>query len=476
MALDIPTLRFLLSKFLPDERLIRAFEQWGRVTDDTEDAAARALETAREALISAFAAQIASANADAPPDVFMLDVSGPAPDFVAPLDTQPGTLTAGTGLTGGGNMGANVSLSIPNGGVTYALIQNTSAASVLIGRGQGSGAGVVQEITLGTGVSLSGTVLSASGSGGTVTSVSVVTANGVSGSVATPSTTPAITLTLGAITPTSVAAVGTVTGSNLSGTNTGDQTITLTGDVTGSGTGSFVTAIAAGVIVNADINASAAIGLTKLATVTASQALVSDASGFITASSVTATELGYLSGVTSAIQTQLNGKQATITPAALTKTDDTNVTLTLGGSPSTSLLAATSLALGWTGQLSVTRGGTGDSGTAWTTYSPTVAPTSGAFGSATTSAAYKTIGKTVFLSVAVNISANGTAAGQITITLPFTAARRASFAGAEPSLTGNALFASTNSSLTQIVVAKYDFTYAGGTGANIVITGVYEAA
>lgn len=44
---------------------------------------------------------------------------------------------------------------------------------------------------------------------------------------------------------------------------------------------------------------------------------------------------------------------------ALTKTDDTNVTLTLGGSPTTSLLNATSMALGWTGQLSVARGGTG---------------------------------------------------------------------------------------------------------------------
>lgn len=81
-------------------------------------------------------------------------------------------------------------------------------------------------------------------SNGTVTSVSVVTANGVSGSVATATTTPAITLTLGAITPSSVAASGTISGSNLSGTNTGDQTITLTGDVTGSGTGSFATTLA----------------------------------------------------------------------------------------------------------------------------------------------------------------------------------------------------------------------------------------
>src|SRR5262245_20759736 len=62
------------------------------------------------------------------------------------------------------------------------------------------------------------------GGSGTVTSVSVTTANGVSGTVATPTTTPAITLTLGAIAPASVAATGTVTGSNLSGTNTGDQT------------------------------------------------------------------------------------------------------------------------------------------------------------------------------------------------------------------------------------------------------------
>lgn len=45
--------------------------------------------------------------------------------------------------------------------------------------------------------------------------------------------------------------------------------------------------------------------------------------------------------------------------AALTKTDDTNVTLTLGGTPATSLLTATSITVGWTGELAVDRGGTG---------------------------------------------------------------------------------------------------------------------
>jgi transcription elongation GreA/GreB family factor len=41
--------------------------------------------------------------------------------------------------------------------------------------------------------------------------------------------------------------------------------------------------------------------------------------------------------------------------AALTKTDDTNVTLTLGGTPATSLLKAVSLTLGWTGTLAASR-------------------------------------------------------------------------------------------------------------------------
>lgn len=47
------------------------------------------------------------------------------------------------------------------------------------------------------------------------------------------------------------------------------------------------------------------------------------------------------------------------TPGALTKTDDTNVTLTLGGSASTALVNAASITVGWSGTLAATRGGTG---------------------------------------------------------------------------------------------------------------------
>lgn len=58
-----------------------------------------------------------------------------------------------------------------------------------------------------------------------------------------------------------VVLTGTIAASNLSGTNTGDQTITLTGDVTGTGTGSFATAIANNAVVDADIRQSAGLSV-----------------------------------------------------------------------------------------------------------------------------------------------------------------------------------------------------------------------
>jgi hypothetical protein len=81
-----------------------------------------------------------------------------------------------------------------------------------------------------------------------VDTISITPANGISGSVIYAGTNAAITLALGAITPTTIVASGTISGSNLSGTNTGDQTIILTGDVTGAGTGSFATTLASGAV------------------------------------------------------------------------------------------------------------------------------------------------------------------------------------------------------------------------------------
>ena len=110
------------------------------------------------------------------------------------------------------------------------------SASTLLGRGSAAGSGVAESITLGSGLTMTGTVLAASGSGGTVTSVSVVTANGVSGTVATATTTPAITLTLGAITPTTVNGV-TLTGSGTLATGTFTLTVAGTASISGTHSG-----------------------------------------------------------------------------------------------------------------------------------------------------------------------------------------------------------------------------------------------
>ena len=61
-------------------------------------------------------------------------------------------------------------------------------------------------------------------------------------------------------------------------------------------------------LVNADIKASAAIAFSKMADLTAGRALVSDGSGDVSVSAVTSDEIGYLDGVSSAIQTQIDTK------------------------------------------------------------------------------------------------------------------------------------------------------------------------
>jgi len=71
-------------------------------------------------------------------------------------------------------------------------------------------------------------------------------------------------------------------------------------------------------IVNADIKAAAGIAFSKLADLTVSRLLVSDGSGDVSVSAVTSTEAGYLDGVTSAIQTQIDAN-TTLTNTKATK-------------------------------------------------------------------------------------------------------------------------------------------------------------
>ena len=97
-------------------------------------------------------------------------------------------------------------------------------------------------------------------------------------------------------------------------------------------------------------NIAGAVSTITTSDLTASRALVSSGSGKVGVSDVTATELGYLDGVSSAIQTQLNAKQATITGAATT-IDDADLTasraLVSSGSGKVGVSDVTSTELGY---------------------------------------------------------------------------------------------------------------------------------
>jgi hypothetical protein len=71
-------------------------------------------------------------------------------------------------LAGDVTTSGTLTTTIANDAVTYAKIQNVSAASKLLGRGD-SGSGDPQEITIGSGLTMTGTTLSSSGGGSALT-------------------------------------------------------------------------------------------------------------------------------------------------------------------------------------------------------------------------------------------------------------------------------------------------------------------
>jgi hypothetical protein len=77
--------------------------------------------------------------------------------------------------------------------------------------------------------------------------------------------------------------------------------------------------------------------------------------------------------------------------------------------------------------LPVTSGGTGDSGTAWTTFTPS--PSCGTATFTVAVARFKTIGKTVFVMSEIGISTLGTCANVLSYTLPLTPNNSVAMAG-----------------------------------------------
>jgi hypothetical protein len=84
-----------------------------------------------------------------------------------------GSATAMTGaeLSGDVTTSGSNATTIAAGAVTYSKMQNISAVSRLLGRGQGVGPGVTQEISLGPGLTMAGTVLDSAAGSGDITGV-----------------------------------------------------------------------------------------------------------------------------------------------------------------------------------------------------------------------------------------------------------------------------------------------------------------
>jgi hypothetical protein len=120
---------------------------------------------------------------------------------------------------------------------------------------------------------------------------------------------------------------------NLTGTNSGDQTITLTGDVTGTGTGSFATTIAANTVTFA-----------KMATLSANSIIGNNTGATATPSALSTTQVKTLLSLNNVENTALStwaGSTNLTTIGALTSLSVSGITLSSSGITSTGTIAIT---------------------------------------------------------------------------------------------------------------------------------------
>jgi hypothetical protein len=114
---------------------------------------------------------------------------------------------------------------------------------------------------------------------------------------------------------------------------------------------------------------------------------------------------------------------------------------------------------------------------AWTSFTPTVTAQMGTATTLSAEGAYQRIGKTCIYRAYVSVSNKGTADGNMFIELPFqTANKRQSGTGADINLNGFAASVLVESSATNCIVRKYDFTTFWVNSVGIAVQLTYEVA
>lgn len=276
-----------------------------------------------------------------------------------------------------------------------------------------SAAGNFGEVTIGVGLQLIAGVLS-------VVSGSLTLADGDYGDVTASSSGTTITIDAGAVTLAKQANVATATvfyrktagtgapevqtlatlktDLGLTGTNSGDQTITLTGDGTGTGTGTFALTFAT---VNSNVGTYGSATKASIVTV--------NAKGLVTAASEATVTPAFSS---------LTGLPTTLAGYGITDAQplDTDLTTWAGITPGTGVATALAVNIGSAGAFVTFNGalGTPSSGTLTNCTFPTLNQnTSGSAATLTTGRTIAMTGDMTWNSGAFNGSANVTAAGTI---------------------------------------------------------------
>lgn len=136
--------------------------------------------------------------------------------------------------------------------------------------------------------------------------------------------------------------------------------------------------------------------------------------------------------------------------------------------------AQVNLANGVTGTLPVANGGTADTGTAWTTYTPTLTCGVGS-ATSTNTGRYKQLGKTMFIELRVQVTAVGTCTTSATLNLPTgTAAADFALHGWDYGLTGVTQNALLLSGGTTFALKDHTSGFPIATNAVLVYSGVIE--